>query len=109
MTSNDDLFKGILSKMAEVAKRDGIITDDEQTVLNNVKIGLEEYFSTLEKAQEDGVIDDNDFGMLNGIAAKIVMETQNTALLDGLYSDDEKALVDKLSSLLIEYNQKFNQ
>ncbi|MCY3414597.1 MAG: hypothetical protein INQ03_23310 [Candidatus Heimdallarchaeota archaeon] len=105
-TDRDKLFNKVLVNLGEVALKDGIVTPDEEAILQTVNIGIDEYFQYLDQAMEDDVIDFNEYTTLNGIAAKIVHQSEKTALLDGIVTHDEKQLIHKLTQLLKEYTEK---
>ena len=101
MTYNNE----IMDRVLEVAKEDGVISDDEFHIIKQVDVHSDTFYRILDKAKEDGVIDDNERDHLNSLREAIFERAKISANYDNKLSDDEKTLLTSLTKILksIEY------
>ncbi len=85
----DEQFAIQMKKLVEVAAEDGIITEDERTVLKNIEISMREFTEHLKEALEDGIITPEEVDSLKKLKAKILKEAFDVANLDDKITTDE--------------------
>lgn len=90
----------LMKKIAEKAKSDGVITDDEYNILEKVSFDVNEYMQFLDKANEDNYIDDAEEAKLIKLKKKIVYDAMEVASKDGMVTDEEHVLVKEIIRIL---------
>ena len=89
-----------LKAVAKVAKSDGKVTEDEYNILKQLSFDVAQYTMTLEDAEKDGIIDQQERSKLEDLKSKLLENATEIANQDGVISDDEAALLDKLAEIL---------
>ena len=100
---NEDLFAMTISKLMEEANKDGVITEDEMEIIKQVEVDADSYSLVLAEAEDDGVIDENEAKFLGDLKSLILERAETIAGLDDVISEDEKALLGKLSEILANH------
>ena len=95
----DDLFK----ELFEQAFSDGVITDEEYELIQQVELDVDNLNLALTKALEDGVITAQENAELNELKAKLLDQANKKALSDGIVDEDEQGILSKLSELIGKY------
>ncbi len=99
----DDVFSNTIKELVKEAAKDGIITPDEQEIINQVTVDGESFSMKLQMALEDGVITDEEVKELEDLKHLILERAETIAGLDGKHTEDEKNLIQKLSTFLTRY------
>ncbi|OLS20051.1 MAG: hypothetical protein HeimC2_39050 [Candidatus Heimdallarchaeota archaeon LC_2] len=89
-----------MKKIADKAKEDGVISEDEYNILEKVSFDVAEYNLYLEKSTEDDYIDEVEYKKLHELKNKIVFNAMGVASKDGKVTDDEHALVSEIIRIL---------
>ncbi|OLS20903.1 MAG: hypothetical protein HeimC3_38140 [Candidatus Heimdallarchaeota archaeon LC_3] len=84
------------------ANKDGIITEEERKLIDTVSVDLETYFDALNHALEDGIITPDEEEKLEEIKENILKRTYIVARKDQKITDDERNLMKKLASYMVE-------
>ncbi|MCY3414460.1 MAG: hypothetical protein INQ03_22625 [Candidatus Heimdallarchaeota archaeon] len=89
-------FKQAIQKIIERAKEDGVITEEEQAIIDTIKFNIESYQKMLEKALDDNIITQEERNQLNDLEEKIYGDSYFTAMDDKVISKDESTLIKTL-------------
>ncbi|MHA2365557.1 MAG: hypothetical protein ACXAC7_16490 [Candidatus Hodarchaeales archaeon] len=89
------------------ASKDGKITQEEKDLINTVDVNLPTYYQALDKALEDGVITKEEEELLDNIKEKIIYEMHKIASSDKKMTIDEKDLVDRFASYIVNKRTEF--
>jgi len=92
----DDLLKDLL----DIAKSDGIVSDDENNLIKTVEKEMNKYRGMLKKASEDGIIDKGEKLQLFGMRLNVVRKVFDTVQKDMKVTRDEQDLLDALMTKL---------
>lgn len=95
-TDMQKLYEKLLAK----AREDGVITEHEQAILDQVKIKIEDYEKLLDDALEDNIIDENEAKQLRDLRAKMLDGAWITADSDAQINPDEAGMLNLLLNLL---------
>jgi len=90
----------LMKKIADLAKEDGEITIEEYEILQSLSFDVAEYMIALEDSMEDGKIDKFESEILINLKEKIISNARATAIKDGVVSQDEMVLLNKLIDIL---------
>ena len=101
--SSFNLYHETIKELFSVAKKDGVLTDKERAILDQVTIDVKNYSEALEQALVDGMIDDAETKKLTKLKEKIIKDAKKTANADGELDQDEKDLISKISEVLNKY------
>jgi tellurite resistance protein len=105
MTENEsESFNVIIQELTKLASQDGIITDDEKEILSQIKFDMDYYELMLADALEDGIITDHEKEKLHDIASSMLERAKIVAGIDGVITDDEKNLIQKLTEIIKKKN-----
>lgn len=88
--------KAIWDELIKVVEEDGIISKDEEVLLENIKKNLERYYSSLKEVPKD---DSEKFKVFEA-QLDIMREAYDTAYLDNKISKDELELLKKLQKIV---------
>ncbi len=88
--------KSIWDELIKVAEEDGIISDDEKVLLENIKKNLEKYYTSLKEEPKD----DSEKLKVFEAQLDIMREAYDTAYLDNKISKDELELLKKLQKIV---------
>lgn len=102
MISDSDFHKIILD-LFRVAKRDGIITESEAAIIENVQLNMDKLNQMISQAEEDGFITVEEMDKLHKMKELISMQAYETALQDNVITSHEEALLKTLSKLFKKY------
>jgi hypothetical protein len=83
-------------KLLEIAKEDGIITDDEQKILETAKTAIENFDEYVDEALEDGFVTVSEHTKLLKLQDRLLRDTESQALEDDHITEDEQLLIDLL-------------
>lgn len=89
----------IWKQLVDIAKSDGVITKDEEVLLDNIKTNLERYYSSL---QEKPITDKEKLEVFAS-QVDIMSEAYDTAHIDGEISHDEYELLKKLQKIVTKF------
>ncbi|MHA2066648.1 MAG: MFS transporter [Candidatus Thorarchaeota archaeon] len=98
--SFDPITEYVWSQLRETALDEQVITEDEGILIDKIVLDVRAYGDVLGKALEDGEIDQDEQEALLQAREKIWIEAHNTALTDGILSDDAKQILLALTNLL---------
>lgn len=96
----------VWTQLTAVAYNDGIITQDEQSLLNQIMIDLQKYSEVLEIALEDGIITDDELVFLKEARLNLWSKANVVALQDAIISPDEQQILEKLKEIAHELELK---
>ncbi len=96
---NSQLDK-ILDKLTTVAKKDGLITDDEDRLIKSLMSDAEKYVNVLNDALADGVIEKGEQSRLLQYRLNIANKAKKIALDDMIITSEEKELMLELHRIL---------
>lgn len=106
MEETDSSSEEFLNYLVEIAKRDGIVSDDEKSFIDTMTKEIENYKIELKKALEDDEITQDERLRLFQIRLKILRKALDTVLKDLSVSPDEHDLLDGLKTKLSELAEK---
>ncbi|MHA2295519.1 MAG: MFS transporter [Candidatus Hodarchaeales archaeon] len=86
--------------LMSIALEDGIITDEEQVLLDKIMDSILNYAQVLEEALEDGIITKNEEKSLLRAYNQISRDVHKIALHDTKISQDEMAILTKLANVI---------
>ena len=89
-----------LKAVVREAKRDGKVTTDEYDILKQLSFDVAEYTMALEAAEQDGTIDPSEKDRLLGLKSKLLDNAREVANADGIVTDEELALLEKIAEVL---------
>jgi hypothetical protein len=89
-----------ITDLFRIAARDGIITETEKNIIDQVEIDVKKYGNALDFALKDDVIDKTEHDVLTILADEIVANAERTAMADGVYSRNERDLIVKLNKII---------
>jgi tellurite resistance protein len=89
-----------MKKIADKAKSDGVISEDEYKILEKVSFDVNEYMVFLEKANEDNYIDEVEEKKLIELKKKIVYNAMEVESKDGMVTDEEHELIKEIVRIL---------
>ena len=92
----------LIEKLIFVSNLDGVLSEDEQSIINIVKKNVNKFKKAYQEAWADNVLDEDDKSHLRNLWKNIMLETTKTAIKDQRYSKDELSLVFRIFSTLIE-------
>lgn len=104
--SEESLFTITMRELIEAAKKDGVITPEEQDIIEQVKVHADSYNMILEESLSDGIISSDEADRLNGLKQMIVDRAELIAKIDGKFEDDEKELIKKLIEIMKNHYSK---
>ncbi len=90
----------LMKKIADKAKEDGEISEDEYKILEKLSFDVAEYMVFLEKSTEDDTIDEIEQKKLLELKKKIVFNAMEVASEDGMVTDEEHALINEVINIL---------
>lgn len=88
----EELYK----KLYEQAEIDGKVTEDEEKILQNIKLGIDEFKKYADKALEDNLVTVSEHTKMLQLQNKILRESERQAMEDDKISDDERELLQLL-------------
>ncbi len=91
----------IMSRLKEAALRDGIITEEENSLISNIVLDVEAYSQMVNKALEDGVIDGAEKIELFEGRMEILEKAYEIAREDHKITDDEKEILKTICKLVL--------
>lgn len=97
---HDQDLSRLMKKIADKAKEDGVISDDEYKILEKVSFDVAEYMVYFEKSIEDENIDEIEQKKLHDLKKKIVYDAMGVATQDGKVTDDEHSLITEIIKIL---------
>ncbi|MHA2502394.1 MAG: hypothetical protein ACXAE3_05985 [Candidatus Kariarchaeaceae archaeon] len=100
---SDDLFALTIMKLMEVANEDGFVSSDEIEIIKQAEVDVDSYTTVLKEALADGIIDEKEKTFLDELKSLIIERAETIATLDDVVSDDEKAMLSKLSEILAKH------
>lgn len=100
--SNPDvLFATQMKKLIELAAEDGIISEDEHSVLKHLEVSMQEFTEKLKEALEDDVITPQEVDSLKKLKAKILKDAFDIANQDDRITSDELKI---LMTFVVSFN-----
>ncbi|MCE7737534.1 MAG: hypothetical protein GPJ54_21770 [Candidatus Heimdallarchaeota archaeon] len=109
MNNEREQFETTMKEMWMVAMKDGIITTEEREILNQVRIDADEYSMILTECMADDMITKEEFDKLELLKKQIIDRATIMAKIDDNFSDDERALISKLTELVkFKYNSSLS-
>ena len=99
MDEQSDMQK-LFAKLLEKAREDGVITVEEQAILDQVQINIDDYEKLLSEALDDNIITEDEAKDLRNARAKMLDLAWITADRDAEINPDEAGLLNLLLNLL---------
>ncbi|OLS25715.1 MAG: hypothetical protein HeimC2_17710 [Candidatus Heimdallarchaeota archaeon LC_2] len=99
MNEQSDMQK-LYAKLLDKALEDGIITEEEQAILDDVKMNIGDYEKLLSEALEDEIITEKEAKDLRNSRAKMLDMAWLTADKDAEIDPDEAGLLNLMLNLL---------
>ena len=109
MTNVNSIFETTMRELWKVASKDGIITPEEQDILEQVQIDADSYAVMLEECIRRGTITKEEASQLDYLKNLITDRAYVIATIDGKVDSDESNLIAKLAEVIsIHYNLNLN-
>ena len=103
MSQDSSLLEKTLRLLFEQAFKDGVVTDDEFEIIEQVELDIELYMDSLNRALLDNLITTEESDELEALKDKILEKATQIAQGDGVIDAEEQGLLKKLSEILSEY------
>ncbi len=100
MNERKEQIQDIYDQLLTKANEDGIITNEEQAILDQVEMGVNKYHKMLDNALKDEVINENERYQLQNIRSKMLGDSWVKADEDSVISRDEAVLLNLLLKLM---------
>ncbi len=100
MSDEKVLFENTMKELWLVAMKDGTISPEERDILNQVRIDADEYSMMLKECKVDNMITKEEFDKLELLKKQIINRAIITAKIDDNFTNDERALITKLTELV---------
>jgi len=99
----------LYQRMLEVANEDGIISEDEQALIDNVRANISKYFQILRDSFEDKIITEEEQYEMYESRKRILEEALQVAKGDEKITQDEFKLLSTIREILqeMEYNENY--
>jgi len=91
-----DKLEELYKKLYEQAEIDGKVTEDEEKILKNIKLGIDEFKKYADKALEDNLVTVSEHTKMLQLQNQILRESERQAMEDDRISDDERELLQLL-------------
>ena len=108
MSGSIDL-DSVLDKLMKVAEQDGIMQDDEKTLIKSLMKNAEKYSQILDEALKDGIIDKREQSRLLQYRLSIANKAKEVAQADLMISPEEKDLMIEFHKILLETENLLNK
>lgn len=108
MSDEKALFESTMKDLWMVAMKDGTITEEERDILNQVRIDADEYSMILVECMEDDRISKIEFDKLELLKKQMIDRATITAKIDSNFTDDERALISKLTEI-VSFKYRLNK
>ncbi len=95
-----ELYEELIDDLVTKALEDGILTDDEAAIIDEVEIKLKEFYQYLEEALADNIMDKDETKKLKIMRSKILEDTWNVSNRDTIINKDEAELLKIIVKLL---------
>ncbi|OLS23433.1 MAG: hypothetical protein HeimC2_26370 [Candidatus Heimdallarchaeota archaeon LC_2] len=102
---SEKLIKKSWMKLMKVAEADGFISPDEQKLLRQIISDLQSYTLLLEDALGDSLIDSEERKLLLAARKTLLQNAEVIGKMDDEISDDEKAIINKLKSIVNQFEK----
>ncbi|MHA2365887.1 MAG: hypothetical protein ACXAC7_18150 [Candidatus Hodarchaeales archaeon] len=89
-------LEALFRDLYKIAMDDGLITEEEQRILDSVTKNIDSFITALEEAMADNIITKEENELLNNIYDKIYDESADIANEDNQLTTDEFKLLVKL-------------
>ncbi|MCH8908838.1 MAG: hypothetical protein IH840_17265 [Candidatus Heimdallarchaeota archaeon] len=100
MSTDESQITEVYNKILQKAKEDGVITDEEQAILDRLKLDVDKYKEMLKKAKADNIITEGEARELQELRAKMIDRAYHTADQDSVIDSDEASILNLLLKLL---------
>ncbi|MCH8906106.1 MAG: hypothetical protein IH840_03370 [Candidatus Heimdallarchaeota archaeon] len=100
-----DVVRLITDEIIGIAKRDGIITEEEQTLIDSIENEMKKYKTLMEKALEDNEITPKERNSLFRAKLQIIKNSVKTIRQDFNVSNDEQEIINGLQKMLPEISK----
>lgn len=100
-----DVVKLITDEITGIAKRDGVITEEEQTLIDSIETEMKKYKTLMEKALEDNEITPKERNSLFRAKLQIIKNSVKTIRQDFNVSNDEQEIINGLQKMLPEISK----
>lgn len=97
----DIQLQNFLSDLLLVALEDGVISDDENALLRQIKVDTKRLLQLIKEAKEDGIITDEERKQLDEFKKKFLSSAYELTKNDWVISKEERALMSALIKLLM--------
>ncbi len=101
--NNDVQLQNILTTIFIQAVQDGIITPEEKSLLDKIKIDMRKYKELLNTALEDGIITDDEEKALSDFRKRLLRSAYEISRKDHNIDRDEREIISLLVKLLIHH------
>lgn len=96
----DKSLGNLLELLRRQALKDGVITDDEDSIIASATWNVAKLLDVVEKAEEDGVITPKESEEIDFFLAQIKRDPEILANRDGIITNDEAALLKIISKII---------
>ncbi len=93
MNDSSDNFAEKLNLLTDIAKKDGIISNDEEKLLRQMKISYDEYNQQLQKILKEGRVSKEKYECLKQFRDLQIKKNYEIANLDRKISQDEMRIL----------------
>jgi uncharacterized membrane protein YebE (DUF533 family) len=100
-------FDKLLKELFEKAFSDGVVTDEEYDLINQIEVDVEELTSAIFAGYVDGIITEGESERMIILKQKILNQAESVANADGIIDKDENELLSQLSVLISKYFDKY--
>lgn len=105
VTSEDADLQNLLTSILLIALEDGVITEDEKAILNQIKLDMKSFRELIEKAEDDGVITNEEKQQIDELRKQLLKNAYNVTTSDHVITKDERAIMSTMIKLLVHERQ----
>lgn len=100
-----DVVEMVKTEVTNIAKRDGVITDEEQRLIDSIVNEMTKYKVIMEKALDDDEINPKERNTLFRAKLQIIKNSVKTIREDFNVSNDEQEIINGLQKILPEISR----
>ena len=99
---NPEELDKLIETLIYVSGVDGVLTEDEQSIIEVVKKNVGDFKKAYQDAWQDNILTDDEKEHLRNLWKNIMLETTKSAIKDNKFSKEELSLVFRIFSTLIK-------
>jgi len=104
MIATDDYAMKVVTDLFEKAVEDGIITDEESSLIQSIELEMESFLKCFDNIIGDGIITEEKKNKLELLKTQVLNKAEKVATSDGVIDEDEQALMGVLERVLSYYH-----